>query len=293
MARTSMEESGFKFVRLIAQESKMMPTTAIGQIMNLWNVTQDLGREAGSKEDILEWCMCAPEHAESWFNGLIKYEFIQCVDENFFLIRGNKKHIKSIKKSKKSASKAGKIRANTGKRDGKGRLQKGPAEIQRPSSGDPAPSENSDQRDPALLLVSSSSLLCSNSSRLELDSNSSKYSELAARWLDFAKAQSPHIRFSLADFEEGLAHVCRNVPLTIEQLTMVFDFIRQDDFWRANALSPKGLMKKSSRNDFRKIDNILTRMKEKFGKYDDVLAWAKSEDAGPIDPFTYEGGFAK
>jgi hypothetical protein len=138
MARTSLEEKAMKFCRAIAQQIGMTETLAYGQMVRLYNLTQDARIEEVTKDAILDLCLCPPEFAEGWFKGLQTFKFISQLENGNFLIEGNKKAIKSIKKSKKSLSKGGKKRATTAKRDEKGHFKKGPAETQLTSSSSPA-----------------------------------------------------------------------------------------------------------------------------------------------------------
>lgn len=76
-------------------------------------------------------------------------------------------------------------------------------------------------------------------------------------------------------FAEAVAKTRAAIGAT--DLTEVLNFIRQDDFWRKNACSPRGLLKKSERNGERKIDNILVRMRSNGERqHDAIKKWAES-----------------
>lgn len=298
MARVSIEDRCFVSLGPLSDELGWPEARILGHLTYLWHGSQDQLKISGSIKEIRRWSRCEESDVQKFVEALTEFNFLEKISEDEFLIRGNKKHVQNLKTLKKISALGGKARAKGAKRKADGTYDLIQPQSSRASSRNPAD-------DPAVIQPASSPLQCitmqgnaeqcsaEQCSAEQCNAMQSMYSELAARWLDFAKAQSPHIRFSLSDFEEGVAHVCRNVPLTIEQLEFVFDFIRQDDFWKSNALSPKGLMKKSSRNDLRKIDNIMARLKEKHGKYDEVLAWANDPNAESIDPFSYTGGFSK
>ena len=62
-------------------------------------------------------------------------------------------------------------------------------------------------------------------------------------------------------------------------------FVKKDDFWDVNALSPNGLLT-LSKNGSRKIDNILIKMKPKEDKlkqaFSDFIAANKPADYCPF-----------
>ncbi len=89
---------------------------------------------------------------------------------------------------------------------------------------------------------------------------------LGGRWLEHAVGASntkPYPSWTQVKFAEEISKIKRLCSLSHEQLVAVFEFVRVDDFWKPNALSPNGLIKKSKNNDRRKIDNIIAAMKEK------------------------------
>jgi hypothetical protein len=105
---------------------------------------------------------------------------------------------------------------------------------------------------------------------------------LADKWVSFAKGLAPHLRLRVPDCVDTFRKLRELDGFTEDQLEALFVFVRQDDFWRPNALSPIGL-RKPSKNGLRKIDNILAAM-ARAGPGDDGTtaadAWANGEWEG-------------
>jgi len=102
-------------------------------------------------------------------------------------------------------------------------------------------------------------------------------------WLAFALEECPwkfdDPSWTPERFGQSIAKVKAAVGLNEEGAAALLAFVRTDDFWRKNALSPAGLLKKSGRNDQRKIDNILIRMRSKTDRtVSAVMRWAEGKD---------------
>jgi hypothetical protein len=98
---------------------------------------------------------------------------------------------------------------------------------------------------------------------------------IAKEWLRFAlgemKWKEPKGSWTEQKFAEEFAKIIRVTGINHSGLHALLAFVRKDDFWRPNALSPAGLLKKSA-NGNRKIDNILLKMKPKGqSKYEKAL----------------------
>ena len=87
---------------------------------------------------------------------------------------------------------------------------------------------------------------------------------LASRWLDFAKEvmswKKAPSSWNAENWANDLAKIRRVTDINDEGLIALFEFIKNDDFWMKNAMSPATLLKKG-KNDLRKIDNILLKMR--------------------------------
>lgn len=98
-------------------------------------------------------------------------------------------------------------------------------------------------------------------------------------WLDFAVQETPwragRSGMTAEAFAVSIARVRRVTGLDETGIAAVLAFVRSDDFWRQNALSPAGLLKKSGRNGLRKIDNILVRMRSTGSREQKLISGAK------------------
>jgi len=99
----------------------------------------------------------------------------------------------------------------------------------------------------------------------EIDlSNAEKWREMALKhcsWSDPVKTK----RFNVLRFAEAISKIKKDCNMTDSGIEALIDFIDGDEFWKSNALSPINLFKKS-KNDLRKIDNILLAMKKRYNK---------------------------
>lgn len=82
-----------------------------------------------------------------------------------------------------------------------------------------------------------------------------------------------------------LESISKRTGLNLLGLSEVLKFIEKDEFWRKNAISPFGLLKKSSKNDLRKIDNIITRMKTRQHRVDQAMQEFINDDKPFESPF--------
>lgn len=100
-------------------------------------------------------------------------------------------------------------------------------------------------------------------------------------WLAFALQEMPwqagRRGFSDESFAQAVAELRRATDLNPEGVAAVLAFVKADDFWRRNALSPAGLLRRSTKNGNRKIDNILVRMKTPTDRVlDSLKEWAEA-----------------
>ncbi len=103
---------------------------------------------------------------------------------------------------------------------------------------------------------------------------------VGSEWLVYALLEMPwksaDPSWTAPAFAEGLAALRRATGVSEDGTAQLLAFVSKDEFWRKNACSPKGLLKKSARNGERKIDNILVRMRTKEDRtLDTMQQWAK------------------
>jgi hypothetical protein len=79
------------------------------------------------------------------------------------------------------------------------------------------------------------------------------------------------------NFAFAIAKLRRATNLNDDGVVKVLAFIKGDEFWRKNAVSPNGLLRKSDRNGQRKIDNIIVRMRTPINRAaESAMQWAKA-----------------
>lgn len=103
-------------------------------------------------------------------------------------------------------------------------------------------------------------------------------------WLEFARTEMPwkaeDPSWTAERFAEAIAKVRLATDLNDLGTKALLEFIKRDDFWAKNAISPAGLLKRGAKNGERKIDNILVRMRTPQDRqYAALMAWAEREDA--------------
>lgn len=84
----------------------------------------------------------------------------------------------------------------------------------------------------------------------------------AEDWATYAKEVSPTVKPDLAKWTHTVHLLKSRDGVTEEQLLLMLDFVRTDDFWRDKAASLEGLRSKS-KNGLRKFENILAAMKNR------------------------------
>jgi hypothetical protein len=115
--------------------------------------------------------------------------------------------------------------------------------------------------------------------------------ELATDWLAFALAECPWQKsWTIEKFASAIQTLRQKTDLNSVGCRQVFEYIRKDDFWCKNAISPSSLLKKSNGNDLRKIDNILVRMRSKADRMGEALKKYGTQD-GPSEQFLKENPF--
>lgn len=112
--------------------------------------------------------------------------------------------------------------------------------------------------------------------------------DLASEWVTLAKAKTPWREYDAKKFATAIAETKRKVKITNEQMRSAFEWIKKDEFWINNAYTPMGLLKVSASNGLRKIDNILSRMRQQYIGKNQVL---RAEEKSQYDTDTTELDF--
>lgn len=109
--------------------------------------------------------------------------------------------------------------------------------------------------------------------------------DLGRKWLEMALSEMPHKandpKWHTAAFAEEIKALGKAINYTHEQMVEVFNFIANSEFWRPNCCSPKAMLKKRSDDGLRKIDTVLTRMKNPRERLRDIK---QEQEADPNRP---------
>lgn len=88
--------------------------------------------------------------------------------------------------------------------------------------------------------------------------------ETARRWLEeHAVLLMPRLKPKLADWARAIRLLREQDGLSEADITEILSFVRRDEFWGKNALSPLAIRGKSKSNGLRKFENIMLAMKKK------------------------------
>ncbi len=109
---------------------------------------------------------------------------------------------------------------------------------------------------------------------------------LGQAWHEYAKANlktKPYPSWNDGYFTEALMKVMKSTGTSIQGMNEILTFLKGDEFWKPNGISPASLLNISKTNQKRKIDNILDAMdRAKKGgiRYERLKAVDLSADNG-------------
>jgi hypothetical protein len=132
MGRVNLEERLFSEARIgvMARAIGYPAHCAIGMVAYLWHDSQELGVSEASAQDIADWCRLDEFQSfefgaemesttiENLITGLVRGRFIEQIDGDLYLIRGNQKHVDNLNSLRENAVKGGEARAKAAKREG-------------------------------------------------------------------------------------------------------------------------------------------------------------------------------
>lgn len=82
--------------------------------------------------------------------------------------------------------------------------------------------------------------------------------QMADKWMAFSKEQIPTGRFNLLQFQVAIARMRHDFNLDQEKIEQLLEWIRHDDFWSTNAISPMESLRR--KNGICKLERILVAM---------------------------------
>lgn len=247
----------------------------IGSLVCLWHDSQEELRTTGTAQEIIRWMRVDLDDDETntyehIIENLVDCEYINQVGDDEFSIVGNNKQVENIAKYKKRSSKGGEAtKAKWAKiREGEGLKQ-----ASKPS--DAVRKQATEELEPGY--IQCSSVQCSS---VQFNSNQKnareratpdgatsliKYStadrSLAEDWVAYASEIRSSGKHDVEKFADAIRKAKKRAKLNDDEMRLVFEFIRQDDFWCDKAFSPCGLTKASKSNGEPKIANIVAAMK--------------------------------
>lgn len=116
-----------------------------------------------------------------------------------------------------------------------------------------------------------------------VETNDLQLQSLVNEWGRFAHEIMPHLAIDEKTWLRELHRIKDHLKCDSDLLMNIFKFISNDEFWSRNAVSPIGLMRKST-NNLRKVDNIYAKMtgsksfklqvmQENFKQVSDDITW--------------------
>lgn len=89
--------------------------------------------------------------------------------------------------------------------------------------------------------------------------------KISSEWLQSAIKKMPHLkqRFTQEKFELAVNKIKTYTKANDEQIYEIWEFIKNDQFWSDQAISPLGLMQISKNGNY-KLDNVLIQMRSKL-----------------------------
>lgn len=107
--------------------------------------------------------------------------------------------------------------------------------------------------------------------------------ELAQDWIRWVQETDPHLKLNPQACAEAIRKAREHRNMEDHHIRNVWEWIKQDDFWAKNCLSPVSLLAKSKANGLKRIDNIMASIAKDKGYLMKIEA-QKMEDEG-IKPF--------
>jgi len=110
--------------------------------------------------------------------------------------------------------------------------------------------------------------------------------DLGRQWLKMATSDLPWLaknkKWTDESFGRELEKVGKAIGSTEQEMLTLLERLSKDEFWRKNAASPFGLLKRS-KNGLRKVDNLIANLRTR-----QEVEMAKPLDQAAVDPWVYE-----
>ena len=329
MARVNAEErlySGIllrRFAKFIGWDEQ----TSLGTLMFLWHDSQLESRSHGSTDDIWKWSRLEfsdkGHDKKKLVKALLHSDFLRQDGEDYFYIRGNAEQVKSIEDANQKYKKGKKNPAaknqepptnyegnpaklphvdkpltnqeNQGVAESshQNRTEQNNSEQNRTnqsSTEHTIPSENPAKKNLSLASAQAPSLK-SKVPKFWAVRITPEDQSLAEHWHVWSKERTPKGKYDVEKFSEAICKIRVNHNYTIDHVNQIFDFIRNDDFWRNNAISPTSLLKPSkSEPEITKLEQVVRKLrakpKSKMERLEEELQKDMGEEFYDFDPFS-------
>ena len=106
----------------------------------------------------------------------------------------------------------------------------------------------------------------------------------AINWHEWTLAKAPWLKENISPekFYAGLLKISKSLSLNESGIENLFQFVKNDSFWKDNAISPMSLLT-VSKNGLRKIDNILLQLKKRISQDNPFYEVESSDWENPFD----------
>jgi hypothetical protein len=106
----------------------------------------------------------------------------------------------------------------------------------------------------------------------------------AINWHEWTLVKAPWLKENISPekFYQGLLKIAKSVSLNESGIENLFQFVKNNDFWKENAISPMSLLN-VSKNGLRKIDNILLQLKKRINSDNPFYEVESSDWVNPFE----------
>jgi hypothetical protein len=99
---------------------------------------------------------------------------------------------------------------------------------------------------------------------------------IAKEWLEWSSSISPpNVKLDEESFYQGCMKLIKSKEMRSEELRSFLHFLKNDDFWKHQSLTPIGFLK-LSKNGLKKIDNALLAMRKKINRENPLMGMNKN-----------------
>lgn len=229
---------------------------AMGLMVRLWHNSQAELAEGGTKSDIIQWAELPKKHANKVFAILLATGRIKQISNDFYEISGNKKQISGIQSFRENGRKGGL------KLQQKLRILASAASSAASSPASSAAKPSTSTSTSTSIYINKGTSTPSKIKKIRVLPSSAD-ADLAERWFLWAKERAPKTKFDQTKFAEAIAKAKKDYALTDQEMDALFEFVRADEFYGQNFLSPC-TYKNKWKNGMTKMESALAAQQKKY-----------------------------